>query len=473
MDKKIIYDKYLEAIIASDLTLLTTLAANLSSVNLQNLDVSANWDSSVKEAVDSKINDLKTKISIITSEQTNLNNIVSKSKELKTKIESYNKVYSNIRNLSRPVLQNNATEEQKVEYNNKVREYNKNEQYKTELNNLVSEIEVLISFIKSINFGSTATTSGETSPDTISTSSNNENAHIKAEEILALKDVNAYNSYWSNNLEKPISNKLTILEMSNQQTESSIEISKSIIENSDSELAKNLAQIALTKEGGLYQMQASNLEQVDQYQKLYDIYKGSNHNGNNNDSNNMDGELRLIAYRKLQELNAKKPPTVQPGTRSTTDLDEIAKQTQSYIDYENTAETIGAKYDAETIATIEKINSEIDGLDLSVNNNLLNPYALNPQQVGIFEGSEVFSEPSKESRETVAYSLFAQAIHAKETPGAFPVVGTNLTEIKSSDGNLMGYTLSSFNGPNGYEVYNLYLPEGESGTYRVELDPKQ
>ena len=152
MDKKIIYDKYLEAIIASDLTLLTTLAANLSSVNLQNLDVSANWDSSVKEAVDSKINDLKTKISIITSEQTNLNNIVSKSKELKTKIESYNKVYSNIRNLSRPVLQNNATEEQKVEYNNKVREYNKNEQYKTELNNLVSEIEVLISFIKSINF---------------------------------------------------------------------------------------------------------------------------------------------------------------------------------------------------------------------------------------------------------------------------------------------------------------------------------
>lgn len=470
MDKKIIYDKYLEAIIASDLTLLTTLAANLSSVNLQNLDVSANWDSSVKEAVDSKINDLKIKISIITSEQTNLNNIVSKSKELKTKIELYNKVYSNIRNLSRPVLQNNATEEQKVEYNNKLREYNKNEQYKTELNNLVSEIEVLISFIKSINFGSTATTSGETSPDTISTSSNNENAHIKAEEILALKDVNAYNSYWSNNLEKPISNKLTILEMSNQHTESSIEISKSIIENSDSDLAKELAKLALTRNGGLYDMQESTSQSIEQYQKLEEIYRAANHNGNNSDPNNMDGRLRLLAYEEQQEINAIRPSVFEQAmlihagssqflNNQTNFNVESEKISQSYVDKKTTA--------------IQEINSEIDGLDLSINNNLLNPYALNPQQVGIFEGSEVFSEPSKESRETVAYSLFAQAIHAKETPGAFPVVGTNLTEIKSSDGNLMGYTLSSFNGPNGYEVYNLYLPEGESGTYRVELDPKQ
>ena len=71
MDNKAAYDKYLDAIKYSNLQTLTNIAKNLSSVNLNFLDFNVNWESSVKEVVDEKINDLKNKFSIITSEQTN------------------------------------------------------------------------------------------------------------------------------------------------------------------------------------------------------------------------------------------------------------------------------------------------------------------------------------------------------------------------------------------------------------------
>lgn len=473
MDKKAIYDKYLQAINNSDFAILTNIASNIGNINLISLEVNANWDSSVKEAVDSKINDLKTKIAIITSEQSNLNNIVSKSKELKTKIEEYNKVYSNIRNLSQPTLQNNATEEQIKTYNEKVKEFNQDQQYKSTLNKLVSEIETLVNNIKSINFN-TSNQSGKITltqpfrgPVKRTTGEGpNKFAYINPEGVLALRSVNDYNNYWRTQLEDPVSNKLAVLEMSNENTEASIEISNSILEYSNNDVAKALAQLALTREGGLFEMQESTALSIDQYKKLYEIYKAANHNGNNSDPNNMDGPVRLLAYQEQQEINGKKPSIleqsmlIQAGSSKFLD-----NQTNFNIE----SDRISQSYDDKKTAAIQEINSKIDSLDLSINNDRLNPYALNPQQVGVFEGSEVFTKPSTESRETIAYSMFAQAIHAETTPGAFPMVGTSLTEIKGDGGKVIGYELSK-NGPDGYEQHKLYLPEGDSGTYRLELD---
>lgn len=464
MDNKTTYDKYLEAINASDFTILTTIVSNIESVNLMNLEVNANWESSVKEAVDSKINDLKTKISVITSEKTNLNNIVSKSKELKAKIEEYNNFYSKIKNISQPTLPQNPTEEQKNEYNEKIKEFNQNEQYKTELKKLVAEIEDLVSAIKAISFNAIVDTSKQTDAPKIP---EQRNAHVyfNVEEILGLDSFWTYNDYWREHLENPTRNKMAMLTMNNESIVSDIESSESIIENSKSEIAKLLAQKALN---GLISMQEYGNQALSRQTELLEIYKAANHNGNINDENNPDGILREIAYLKHLAIQEKKPNVITQGMRLSSGLGHLYFESENK--FKEDSVSIDVSYDKLTELAIQKENEKIENLgDLSISNDMLHPSAF-LGYTSILGEPGTFPKPSKESRETVVYKLFAHAIHVKETGEGISPFGVLLTEIKDNGGKITGYKLEDTENIYGPETHTLYLPDGDSGEFRLELD---
>jgi len=473
MDNKTTYDKYLEAINASDFTILTTIVSNIESVNLMNLEVNANWESSVKEAVDSKINDLKTKISVITSEKTNLNNIVSRSKELKAKIEEYNNFYSKIKNISQPTLPQNPTEEQKNEYNEKIKEFNQNEQYKTELKKLVVEIEDLVSAIKAISFNAIVDTSKQTDAPKIP---EQRNAHVyfNVEEILGLDSFWAYNDYWREHLENPTRNKMAMLTMNNESIVSDIESSESIIENSKSEIAKLLAQKALN---GLISMQEYGNQALSRQTELLEIYKTANYNGNINDKNNLDGILREIAYLKHLAIQEKKPNVItQDVLFRTQDVRLVSLRNELieiYLDnkyIKGDSASIDVSYDKLTELAIQKENEKIENLgDLNISNDMLHPSAF-LGYTSILGEPGTFPKPSKESRETVVYKLFAHAIHVKETGEGISPFGVLLTEIKDNGGKIIGYKLEDTENIYGPETHTLYLPDDDSGEFRLELD---
>ena len=123
------------------------------------------WNSDVREVLDGKINDLKSKINTISLQSTNLKTIVSYCNQLKEKITKYNEMYNSITNATmHRSLSANATEEEKTVYNSKMNEYNANQRRKTTLSNLVQEIERTISLLKSVSFDGAVSTVSNINP---------------------------------------------------------------------------------------------------------------------------------------------------------------------------------------------------------------------------------------------------------------------------------------------------------------------
>lgn len=158
MDKKKLYDTYYEIIKAIDLTSLTTLVDKINNIDLRSLDTSVNWESFSKIILDEKISELKTKISTIQNEVTNLNNIKKLISDLKVKLKTYNFLYYKITNLKKPEnLKEGATEEEEKQYNNALGLYNISIRAQKDLNSLVPKIEAILSELKNINFGGITT----------------------------------------------------------------------------------------------------------------------------------------------------------------------------------------------------------------------------------------------------------------------------------------------------------------------------